>query len=121
MACRLGEPCYSLEHIIDEAAKCHTVYVGGCFDRRRHLGRSRTAADGSHLGPATLCRYTLGGLPARPLPGALAAEPRISSRIGRATIDRLTSPWNYLGLAAEMVDRVLASAKRSFENCHSVR
>jgi hypothetical protein len=30
----------------------------------------------------------------------------------RATIERLTSPKNYLGLAPEMVDRVLASAKR---------
>jgi hypothetical protein len=30
----------------------------------------------------------------------------------RATIERLTSPNNYLGFAPEMVDRVLASAKR---------
>jgi 3-carboxy-cis,cis-muconate cycloisomerase len=33
-------------------------------------------------------------------------------RIDRATIERLTSPKNYLGLAPEMVDRVLAASKR---------
>ncbi|MCA1402698.1 3-carboxy-cis,cis-muconate cycloisomerase [Bradyrhizobium sp. BRP56] len=43
---------------------------------------------------------------------ALAADDRIASRIDRATIDRLTAPKNYLGLAPEMVDRVLASVKR---------
>jgi 3-carboxy-cis,cis-muconate cycloisomerase len=46
------------------------------------------------------------------LADALSADPRLSSKIDRATIDRLTSPKNYLGLAPEMVDRVLASAKR---------
>ena len=46
------------------------------------------------------------------LADALLADPRVSSRIDRATIDRLTSPKNYLGLVPEMVDRVLASAKR---------
>jgi 3-carboxy-cis,cis-muconate cycloisomerase len=43
---------------------------------------------------------------------ALSADPRVASRIDRATIDRLTSPKNYLGLAPDMVDRVLASSKR---------
>ncbi|MDH2385584.1 adenylosuccinate lyase family protein [Bradyrhizobium sp. CER78] len=43
---------------------------------------------------------------------ALAADQRVASRIDRATIDRLTSPKNYLGLAPEMVDRVLTSVKR---------
>jgi 3-carboxy-cis,cis-muconate cycloisomerase len=43
---------------------------------------------------------------------ALAADPKVSSRIDRATIERLTSPKNYLGLAPEMVDRVLASVTR---------
>ncbi len=43
---------------------------------------------------------------------ALAADRRVASRIDRATIDRLTAPKNYLGLAPEMVDRVLASMKR---------
>ena len=43
---------------------------------------------------------------------ALSADPCVSARIDRATIDRLTYPRNYLGLAPAMVDRVLASAKR---------
>ncbi|GIQ76503.1 adenylosuccinate lyase family protein [Bradyrhizobium sp. RD5-C2] len=43
---------------------------------------------------------------------ALAADDRVASRIDRATIDRLTAPKNYLGLAPEMVDRVLTSVKR---------
>ncbi|MGY3485582.1 3-carboxy-cis,cis-muconate cycloisomerase [Bradyrhizobium sp. USDA 4011] len=43
---------------------------------------------------------------------ALAADDRVTSRIDRATIDRLTAPKNYLGLAPAMVDRVLASVKR---------
>jgi len=43
---------------------------------------------------------------------ALAADQRVSARIDRATIDRLTAPRNYLGLAPEMVDRVLAASKR---------
>jgi 3-carboxy-cis,cis-muconate cycloisomerase len=43
---------------------------------------------------------------------SLSADPRVASRIDRATIDRLTSPKNYLGLAPDMVDRVLMSSKR---------
>src|SRR5579862_9295820 len=46
------------------------------------------------------------------LADALSADPKTSSRIDRATIERLTSPRNYLGLAPEMVDRVLASSAR---------
>jgi 3-carboxy-cis,cis-muconate cycloisomerase len=46
------------------------------------------------------------------LADALSADPRVSARIDRATIERLTSPKNYLGLAPAMVDRVLMSAKR---------
>jgi 3-carboxy-cis,cis-muconate cycloisomerase len=46
------------------------------------------------------------------LADALAADARVADRIDRVTIDRLTAPANYLGLAPEMVDRVLASAKR---------
>src|SRR3954470_6713603 len=46
------------------------------------------------------------------LADALAADPQVSARIDRATIDRLTSPGNYLGLAPEMVDRVLAASRR---------
>jgi 3-carboxy-cis,cis-muconate cycloisomerase len=43
---------------------------------------------------------------------ALAADERIRRHIDRAAIDRLTAPKNYLGLAPQMVDRVLSSAKR---------
>ena len=46
------------------------------------------------------------------LADALSADPRVSAHIDRATIERLTSPKNYLGLAPAMVDRVLASSKR---------
>jgi 3-carboxy-cis,cis-muconate cycloisomerase len=46
------------------------------------------------------------------LSDALSADPRVSARIDRATIDRLTSPRNYLGLAPQMVDRVIASTGR---------
>ena len=46
------------------------------------------------------------------LADALSADPRVTGRIDRATIERLTSPKNYLGLAPEMVDRVLTSVKR---------
>jgi 3-carboxy-cis,cis-muconate cycloisomerase len=46
------------------------------------------------------------------LADALSADPRVSARIDRATIDRLTSPKNYLGLAPRMVDRVLGASKR---------
>jgi 3-carboxy-cis,cis-muconate cycloisomerase len=42
---------------------------------------------------------------------ALSADPRVSERINRATIDYLTSPKNYLGLAPDMVDRVLAASR----------
>ena len=43
---------------------------------------------------------------------ALSSDPTISSRIDHATIERLTSPVNYLGLAPQMVDRVLTSKPR---------
>jgi 3-carboxy-cis,cis-muconate cycloisomerase len=46
------------------------------------------------------------------LADALSADSRVSARIDRTTIERLTSPKNYLGLAPEMVDRVLAGTKR---------
>lgn len=46
------------------------------------------------------------------LADALSADPRVAGWIDRATIEALTSPENYLGLAPEMVDRVLASTKR---------
>jgi 3-carboxy-cis,cis-muconate cycloisomerase len=44
---------------------------------------------------------------------ALTADKRVTSRIDPATIERLTSPENYLGLAPQMVDRVLGSVRRN--------
>jgi 3-carboxy-cis,cis-muconate cycloisomerase len=41
---------------------------------------------------------------------ALSAAPEVSGHIDQATIDRLTSPANYLGVAPQMVDRVLKSS-----------
>jgi 3-carboxy-cis,cis-muconate cycloisomerase len=46
------------------------------------------------------------------LADALLADPRVADRIDRATIEALTSPKNYLGLAPAMVDRVLGSVTR---------
>ena len=46
------------------------------------------------------------------LQDALMADSRITSRIDRETIARLTSPRNYLGLAPQMVDRVLNATPR---------
>ena len=46
------------------------------------------------------------------LADALSADPEISERIDRATIERLTDPANYLGMAPQMVDRVLQSRAR---------
>src|SRR6201991_4257355 len=43
---------------------------------------------------------------------ALLADREVTARIDRATIARLTSPGNYLGLAPQMVDRVIASTAR---------
>ena len=46
------------------------------------------------------------------LADALSTDPRVSSRLDRTAIERLTSPGNYLGLAPAMVDRVLAASAR---------
>ncbi len=46
------------------------------------------------------------------LADALLGDAQVTARIDRATIERLTSPGNYLGLAPDMVDRVLASSDR---------
>jgi 3-carboxy-cis,cis-muconate cycloisomerase len=43
---------------------------------------------------------------------ALTVDKRVTSRIDPVTIERLTSPENYLGLAPQMVDRVLNSTSR---------
>ena len=44
---------------------------------------------------------------------ALAALPAVTKHVDRATIDRLTDPANYLGLAPQMVDRALAASALS--------
>ena len=51
------------------------------------------------------------------LADALSADPEISERIDRATIERLTDPANYLGMAPQMVDRVLQSRARGTPEC----
>ena len=43
------------------------------------------------------------------LADVLVANPEISKHLDRAAIERLTDPANYLGMAPQMVDRVLAS------------
>ncbi len=44
------------------------------------------------------------------LADALARDPAITKHLDRAAIDRLTDPANYLGMAPQMVDRVLAQS-----------
>jgi len=41
----------------------------------------------------------------------LAEHPEISKHLGRAAIDRLCDPANYLGQSGVMVDRVLAALR----------
>jgi 3-carboxy-cis,cis-muconate cycloisomerase len=43
---------------------------------------------------------------------ALSRNPAVTDRIDPDTIARLTSPDNYLGLAPEMVDRVLGAERK---------
>ena len=50
------------------------------------------------------------------LADVLAADPEISKHLDRAAIERLTDPANYLGMAPQMVDRVLASSVEPFSN-----
>jgi 3-carboxy-cis,cis-muconate cycloisomerase len=44
---------------------------------------------------------------------ALERDAAVTAHFDRTAIDRMTDPANYSGLAPQMVDRVLASAKRS--------
>ena len=41
---------------------------------------------------------------------ALSALPAVTAHVDRATIERLTDPANYLGLAPVMVDRALSAS-----------
>jgi 3-carboxy-cis,cis-muconate cycloisomerase len=69
------------------------------------LGRER-----AHELVSAACRrvHESGGT----LASVLQSMPEVSSRLDSDTIARLTDPANYLGLAGEMVDRVLASRAR---------
>ncbi|MGH8681050.1 MAG: class-II fumarase/aspartase family protein [Burkholderiales bacterium] len=45
------------------------------------------------------------------LADVLAGMPEVSSRLDRAAVERLTDPTNYLGLAPQMVDRVIGDRR----------
>ncbi|MBK5960497.1 3-carboxy-cis,cis-muconate cycloisomerase [Rhodoplanes elegans] len=55
------------------------------------------------------------------LSDVLARDPAVARHLDRAALDRLTDPANYLGLADEMVDRVLASRPRDSDNQNTSR
>jgi 3-carboxy-cis,cis-muconate cycloisomerase len=69
-----------------------------------HLGRQR-----AHDLVYDVCRRT--ATTGEPLAGLLAQDAEISKHVSRAELDRMCDPANYLGLAGEMVDRVLAAEK----------
>jgi 3-carboxy-cis,cis-muconate cycloisomerase len=48
----------------------------------------------------------------RPLIDLLAEDKEISKHIDRMGLEKLVDPANYLGVAGEMVDRVLAMRKK---------
>jgi len=75
---------------------------------------TRSASDRGNIAGIRMvfatCAYVLVARTTQPIAQAVTgflSEPR-----NRATIDRLTAPKNYLGLAPQMVDRVLAASKR---------
>ncbi|MDC7786416.1 adenylosuccinate lyase family protein [Rhodoplanes sp. TEM] len=55
------------------------------------------------------------------LSDVLARDPEVAAILDRAAIERLTDPANYLGLAEQMVDQVLASRTRGSENQNTSR
>jgi len=50
--------------------------------------------------------------PGTPLIDLLARNPEINRHLSRVDLERMVDPANYLGLAGEMVDRVLASERK---------
>ena len=72
-----------------------------------HLGRQR-----AHDLVYDICREVVAT--GTPLVDLLAKHPEIVNHLGRAELERLCDPTNYLGRSGEMVDRVLAieAAKR---------
>jgi 3-carboxy-cis,cis-muconate cycloisomerase len=67
-----------------------------------HLGRQR-----AHDLVYDICREAATN--GTPLVDLLAANAEISKHVTRAELARMCDPANYLGLAGEMVDRVLAN------------
>lgn len=53
----------------------------------------------------------------RPLVDMLAADPQIVRHLDQAALARITDPANYLGEAQAMVDRVLARASGTLQDC----
>jgi 3-carboxy-cis,cis-muconate cycloisomerase len=70
-----------------------------------HIGRQK-----AHDAVYAACRVVneKGGT----LADVLMTDATVTAHFDRAAIERMTDPANYLGLAPEMVDRVLASARR---------
>jgi 3-carboxy-cis,cis-muconate cycloisomerase len=74
-----------------------------------HLGRQR-----AHDLVYDICRVS--AVENKPLVDLLAADKEISRHVTRKELETMCDPANYLGLAGEMVDRVLkieAAAKRT--------
>jgi 3-carboxy-cis,cis-muconate cycloisomerase len=69
-----------------------------------HLGRQR-----AHDLVYDICRKV--ATTGEPLADLLAKDAEISKHLTRAELDKMCDPAGYLGLAGEMVDRVLAREK----------
>jgi 3-carboxy-cis,cis-muconate cycloisomerase len=69
-----------------------------------HLGRQR-----AHDLVYDICRES--AAKGQPLVDLLAKDAEISRHVTRAELEKMCDPANYLGLAGEMVDRVLAREK----------
>jgi len=70
-----------------------------------HLGRQR-----AHDVVYAICRTVIAS--GRPFLDLLAEDAEISRHLDRAALAKLVDPANYLGLAGEMVDRVLKGCGR---------
>src|ERR1700726_3505612 len=66
-----------------------------------HLGRQR-----AHDLVYDICRKA--ATTGAPLVDLLASNAEIAKHVNRAALEKMCDPANYLGLAGEMVDRVLA-------------
>jgi 3-carboxy-cis,cis-muconate cycloisomerase len=71
-----------------------------------HLGRQR-----AHDLVYDICRQVAGT--GRPLVDLLADNTEVSRHLSRGALERMVEPTTYLGLAGEMVDRVLAAERRA--------